>query len=211
MPGTQEPQAVEFILDDRKIVLVDTPGFDDDKRSDIEILRAIAKWLSSKDARKKRKLDGLILLHPITRNRIGERIEPGEVWHEMFRNGATITRHQNTQKSAHDIIRVILKKSVAEKGGIELLVQNELRETDGNIAKTSVGKGLRNFLEHEITEARVKLAELDEYVPANPRLYREWKDERAQLEDDIRYRQYQLWGLDKLVIPKRWFAKLKFW
>jgi len=28
-----------------KIVLVDTPGFDDDKRSDIEILELIGDWL----------------------------------------------------------------------------------------------------------------------------------------------------------------------
>jgi len=52
--------------------LVDTPGFDDDDRTDVEILQAIVEWLSKNRAKRRRPhLDGLILLHPITSNRIG--------------------------------------------------------------------------------------------------------------------------------------------
>ncbi|KAK0638651.1 P-loop containing nucleoside triphosphate hydrolase protein, partial [Cercophora newfieldiana] len=69
---TQETQVVRFELDDYTIVLVDTPGFDDDTRSDIDILRIITEGLSNKGlGSQQQRLDGLILLHPITSTRIG--------------------------------------------------------------------------------------------------------------------------------------------
>ncbi|SRR6266511_5937284 len=45
---TQKIQAVRFRNHEfygSKLVLVDTPGFDDDKRSDMEILELIGEWL----------------------------------------------------------------------------------------------------------------------------------------------------------------------
>ncbi|KAK3299905.1 P-loop containing nucleoside triphosphate hydrolase protein [Chaetomium fimeti] len=69
---TQEPQVVRFEVDGHSIVLVDTPGFDDDERSDVEIFQIIAKWLWLYNSGERRLLlDGLILFHPITANRIG--------------------------------------------------------------------------------------------------------------------------------------------
>ena len=65
-PCTQDPLAVHFKLGDRNIVLVDTPGFDDDVRSDVEILGDIAKWLAQEGLITDRPVDGLILLHPAT-------------------------------------------------------------------------------------------------------------------------------------------------
>ena len=35
----------EFILDGRRVVLIDTPGFDDTKRSDTKVLQLIATHL----------------------------------------------------------------------------------------------------------------------------------------------------------------------
>ncbi|KAK0652614.1 P-loop containing nucleoside triphosphate hydrolase protein [Cercophora newfieldiana] len=69
-PCTQVPQAVEFGIGDRTIVLIDTPGFDDDKRSDVRILEDIATWMAKKGYREQ-MLDGLIFLHPITHTRAG--------------------------------------------------------------------------------------------------------------------------------------------
>jgi hypothetical protein len=70
--GTQEPQSIRFRIDGHPIHLVDTPGFDDDDRTDVEILQAIVEWLSKHRVKRRRPhLDGLILLHPITSNRIG--------------------------------------------------------------------------------------------------------------------------------------------
>lgn len=52
-------------------MLIDTPGFDDDVRTDVEILEAIAKWMAKKGYMGGQLLDGLIFLHPITLNRVG--------------------------------------------------------------------------------------------------------------------------------------------
>ncbi|EKM78780.1 hypothetical protein AGABI1DRAFT_114372 [Agaricus bisporus var. burnettii JB137-S8] len=54
---------------DDRIVLVDTPGFDDTTRSDMEILQIISEWLQ-KTYSKQVKLSGLIYLHRITDNRM---------------------------------------------------------------------------------------------------------------------------------------------
>jgi len=65
-PCTQDPQAVRLTVDGRPVILIDTPGFDDRDRSDMEILEDIGKWLSRQGFTK--HLDGLILLHPITQD-----------------------------------------------------------------------------------------------------------------------------------------------
>lgn len=69
--GTQDPQEVKFQLGGRTIVLIDTPGFDDDKKSDVRILEDIATWMAKKGYLKERMLDGLIFLHPVTHTRAG--------------------------------------------------------------------------------------------------------------------------------------------
>jgi len=47
---------------DQKIYWVDTPGFDDTYRSDTEVLREIASWLTDSYA-KNVKLNGIIYIH----------------------------------------------------------------------------------------------------------------------------------------------------
>lgn len=69
--GTQQPETVRFALDGRTIVLIDTPGFDDDNRSDVQILEDISKWMAEKGYLKSNQLDGLVLLHPVTMHRVG--------------------------------------------------------------------------------------------------------------------------------------------
>lgn len=64
--GTQE--VAVFLCnynDDTNVYLVDTPGFKDTDRSDSDILREIASWLSASYSNKI-KLHGIIYLHPIT-------------------------------------------------------------------------------------------------------------------------------------------------
>ena len=45
---TQEVQlADEFTMDGRRVVLIDTPGFDDTAKSDTDVLRMIADFLAT--------------------------------------------------------------------------------------------------------------------------------------------------------------------
>lgn len=59
------------MLDGRPIALIDTPGFDDETRSDVEILEQLAKWIAEQGHIRRNQLDGLILLQPITAHRVG--------------------------------------------------------------------------------------------------------------------------------------------
>jgi len=38
-------ESEEFVLDGRRVVLVDTPGFDDTHKSDTDVLKAVAAFL----------------------------------------------------------------------------------------------------------------------------------------------------------------------
>ncbi|KAH7312522.1 P-loop containing nucleoside triphosphate hydrolase protein [Stachybotrys elegans] len=60
----------EMHLNGRRIFLCDTPGFNDTNRPDIEVLETIASCLSVSYANKVR-IHGIIMLHPISDNRIG--------------------------------------------------------------------------------------------------------------------------------------------
>ncbi|KAK9775064.1 putative G domain-containing protein [Seiridium cardinale] len=62
---TQEIETVDFPLDGHDVTLVDTPGFDDSKRSDTEILTLIADWLAGSD-KGDTLLSGIIYLHRIS-------------------------------------------------------------------------------------------------------------------------------------------------
>ncbi|KIL67665.1 hypothetical protein M378DRAFT_102256 [Amanita muscaria Koide BX008] len=62
--------AAPFMLDGRGVILVDTPGFDDTQKSDTEILRLIAVYLSTAYENGK-KLSGVIYFHRISDFRVG--------------------------------------------------------------------------------------------------------------------------------------------
>jgi len=64
---TQKVRAVRIPAKD--IVLVDTPGFDDTTRSDLEVLRMIAEWLKQ-TYEDHFKLTGILYLHRISDNRM---------------------------------------------------------------------------------------------------------------------------------------------
>ena len=53
------------MIDDQRLVLVDTPGFDDSERSDTQILMLIAEWLERAYV-EDTLLSGIIFLHRIT-------------------------------------------------------------------------------------------------------------------------------------------------
>ncbi|UKZ79073.1 hypothetical protein TrVFT333_006824 [Trichoderma virens FT-333] len=67
---TTDVEDVEFMLNDRVCIhLIDTPGFDNTNRSDVQVLQDIAYWLSI-SFKQGTKLSGIIFLHRITDVRI---------------------------------------------------------------------------------------------------------------------------------------------
>ncbi|KAF9043954.1 hypothetical protein BJ165DRAFT_176848 [Panaeolus papilionaceus] len=66
---TSDIQAYKIHINGHKLILVDTPGFDDSHRSDLAILRVIANWLET-TFRRKVLLDGVLYFHRITDNRM---------------------------------------------------------------------------------------------------------------------------------------------
>ncbi|KAF3077352.1 Ankyrin-3 [Trichoderma lentiforme] len=67
---TADVEDVEFMLNDHVCVhLIDTPGFDDTSRSDVEVLQNIAVWLSD-SFEHGTKLSGIIYMHRIIDTRM---------------------------------------------------------------------------------------------------------------------------------------------
>lgn len=77
-PCTQDPQAVNFRLNDHEIFLIDTPGLDDSGRNDVQILGDIAQWIDDQTDLKNQTIDGLILLHPVNRSMDEEGVNKDE-------------------------------------------------------------------------------------------------------------------------------------
>ncbi|KAH8750693.1 P-loop containing nucleoside triphosphate hydrolase protein, partial [Hyaloscypha sp. PMI_1271] len=67
---TSEIEVYSFQYNDKRIHLIDTPGFDDTFKPDIEVLKTAATWLSEA-YQKDLLLTGIIYLHRITDTRMG--------------------------------------------------------------------------------------------------------------------------------------------
>jgi hypothetical protein len=63
-------EAYSVSKDERVITLIDTPGFDDTNRNDVDVLCEVSTWLTE-SYKSKRLLSGIIYLHPITSVRMG--------------------------------------------------------------------------------------------------------------------------------------------
>lgn len=71
MTSIIETRCIEFFhlrVDNRNVILIDTPGFNDRDRSDTEILQDLATWLTDTFA-KNRLLSGICYMHNITNPR----------------------------------------------------------------------------------------------------------------------------------------------
>ena len=238
-PCTQDPEAVRFKLGDGEVVLIDTPGFDDSMRSDVEILADIATWLDKEGYTKTRPVDGLILLQPAThtvvsgnerkRTRLLEKIlGPGAynriviattmwenlgaeystggfddgrkngLWKRFYDNGAIITKHYNTQQSAHRIIKLIISRSPRERASI---VQNDkapLRDELMLQLEEEIDLALKILREHKTSSPpREWKKSKDKNRQA---IYTEWKQTRDELEEEVKRLEKKLRKMDKLIV-----------
>ena len=66
--GTTAVGVYHFMLNGVRVWLIDTPGFDDTNRSDVEVLKDVAFWLAAAYTRHTR-LAGILYLHRITETR----------------------------------------------------------------------------------------------------------------------------------------------
>lgn len=67
--GTKECESYTFKCKDRTVHLIDTPGFDDTKKSDTDVLKDIAGWLLIA-YRSNIRLSGMVYLHSISEVRM---------------------------------------------------------------------------------------------------------------------------------------------
>lgn len=68
---TNEIQIFSLQYVDKTVHLIDTPGFDDTYRSDIDVLKDVSYWLNKSYKEKNIKLTGIVYLHRITDVRMG--------------------------------------------------------------------------------------------------------------------------------------------
>jgi len=233
---------------ERPIVLIDTPGFDDDKRSDVRILEDIATWMGRKGYV---QLDGLIFLHPITFTRAGgselnrtqllekilgldaynrvfiattmwdyivsedqvkarleSRLSPGGVWHELTSKGASYHQHQNTQESAHKIIRRIVDIS-DDLGKPKILLETQLKEKKGRVVATDAGITLEMQIQRRITLLNDQILKhsagrppgsyRDDKVSEHKKAWKKWHRDQRELQGKLAYEEQQLRKLQNIV------------
>ncbi|KAF8754490.1 50S ribosome-binding GTPase [Rhizoctonia solani] len=178
-------QSPVFRVDNRSVVLFDTPGFDDTHLSDTEILKRISGFLAASHSSWRislrtfnvfRKLCGKDSLS----NRENELRTHVDFFLPAIEQGATMVRrtHKN-QQSAHSIIRMLL-----EKNPITMQVQEEIVNQGKALSDTGAGREV----EHELIMAAEKhKAEMSELKTEMEEALKD-RDERTQKE----LAQYQL-------------------
>lgn len=100
-------------------------------------------------------------------------------WKSLFMQGATIRRHHRTKKSAHDIVRHLLKKTP-----IVLQLQRELAQQHGILAKTTAGEGFIMYLAEKKTEYERRMTKLQDEINAlqEDQKAKELKERRKAVE-----------------------------
>ncbi|KAL2821545.1 WD40-repeat-containing domain protein [Aspergillus granulosus] len=191
---TEEVAVYEsYILKDRRLYLIDTPGFDDTNRSDTEVLRELAGWLTSTYSQNVR-LTGIIYFHRISNVRMTgsakrnimtfrklsikrekELIEQPEWWGYMISKGSRAFRHDNTRQSAFTLVKEFLQ--VAEPT-VVLSLQHEMVDNHKTLEQTSAGVQLNEILAIERARFQRELKALQQDFKDALRL----RDEEAARE-----------------------------
>ncbi|KAI6027330.1 hypothetical protein BKA83DRAFT_22071 [Pisolithus microcarpus] len=189
-----------FILNGNIVTLIDTPGFDDTNRSDTEILRSIAAYLSN-TYEQGAKLAGIIYMHRISDTRVGgtssrnfrifrelcgEKVSPelgeererelassSKFFKPILDKGARMLRHTNTRESAHAILRHLVNAQAHT-----LQIQHELVNEQRDLAHTSAGVELGRLLKDQAERHEEQLKEVRREMEEAMRA----KDEESRME-----------------------------
>lgn len=129
---------------DFNIYLVDTPGFDDTDRSDTEVLREIASWLTASYSNSI-KLHGIIYLHRITDPRMQG---------SGMRNLHMFKRLCGDQNLSNVVMATCQWERVAEEDGRER--EKQLKETP-NFWKYMIDRGSKIHRHYNTRESALRL------------------------------------------------------
>ncbi|KAI6025177.1 hypothetical protein BKA83DRAFT_90419 [Pisolithus microcarpus] len=172
--GTSKP----FLLDGRFVTLIDTPGFDDTVRNDTDVLTSIAAYLSNtyeqgilymhrisdvrmsgtskRNFRIFRELCGESTLSNvlIVTNMWGNRLSD-KLFKPVLEKGARLLRHDNTEASAHAILRNLISSQTAT-----LAIQHEIVNQRKDLAQTAAGSELTRLLKEQAQRYDDEITEL---------------------------------------------------
>jgi len=181
-------ESAEFILDGRRVILIDTPGFDDTHKSDTDVLKSIAAFLGESYSAGV-KLAGVVYVHKISDGRFGGLAGKN---FRMFRELCG----EKTLKNV--ILMTNMWGQVIPQQGADR--EQQLKD---NYFKAAIDKGARLCRHHNSPEsARAILRKILENQPIVLQIQRELIDEHknigqtragAELDQEIRevVEQYQ--------------------
>ncbi|KAF9044017.1 hypothetical protein BJ165DRAFT_1347304, partial [Panaeolus papilionaceus] len=183
--GTRKvkPYEIDLLDLEDRLVLVDTPGFDDPTRPNAEVLEEIAQWME-KTYRKGRLLDGLIFLHRITDIRfdsgasttlnIFQKLYGGKGYQRLAPVTTMWNNVQETKATEYankeNELRAIAWGSFLQRNGNEAALVARFNSTDPLAAKNSALKVVTDLLDQAINGVELRTQLQMELVDQNKTL-----------------------------------------
>lgn len=166
---TSEIKATRCMIGGSDVVLVDTPGFDDTKKSDLQILQMISDWLS-KSYKKGTLLSGILYFHRISDNRMAG---------TPLKNLRVFQKLCGTKAMSQVVLVTTMWDEVDEAVGNERLEELKDNYWKLMIAQGSTTYDYRNTLE----SSKQLLSQLVERKRREVRLQKEIADKHLELRE----------------------------
>ncbi|KAH7123526.1 P-loop containing nucleoside triphosphate hydrolase protein [Dendryphion nanum] len=160
------------LLDGQTIWLVDTPGFDDTYRTDTDILREIANWLTA-SYKNKIRLTGIIYLHRILDVRFGG---------TAVKNVRMLKKLCGKENLANVVLATTMWANVSEAIGSQ---REEELKSEQFCWKEMMERGSRVFRHHNKPETGYQIIKylIDMHQPVTLDIQREMVDKKMDLID----------------------------
>ncbi|KIK14127.1 hypothetical protein PISMIDRAFT_17525 [Pisolithus microcarpus 441] len=166
---TSEIKATKCTIGRSNVVLVDTPGFDDTHKSDLQILESISDWLN-KTYKQGTLLSGILYFHRISDNRMaGTPLKNLRVFQKLCGNKA--------------MSQVILVTTMWDE--VDESVGNErLEELEGNYWKVMIAQGSTTYCYRNTLESsQLLLSQLVERKRREVRLQKQIANKNLELRE----------------------------
>ncbi|KAI5990812.1 P-loop containing nucleoside triphosphate hydrolase protein, partial [Pisolithus marmoratus] len=166
---TSEIKATRCMIGGSNVILVDTPGFDDTKKTDVEILTLISDWLS-KTYKQGTLLSGILYFHRISDNRMaGTPLKNLRVFRKLCGSKA--------------MSQVVLVTTMWDE--VDKEIGNErLEELKDDYWKVMIAQGSTTYCyQNTIESSRQLLSQLVEGKRREVRLQKEIADKNLELRE----------------------------